>query len=455
MDRRAVPGAAGTESVLPRDMKRTLWKTLGGSLGLIVSVALSLWLVMPVSQKIHLGLDLQGGVRVLLQLKTTPDIPRISSEIQGEVEQVVQNRVNGLGVSEPVITRVGDDRLLVELPAVKNPDDAVRTLRDVAVLEFKIVPPAISARAERDPKFAAQGAYAASGPTVYTGNQLKGAQAGFDQSNRPLIDFQMKDPRRFGELTRANIGKPLGIFLDHHYLSAPIIQSVITDSGQITGNFTEDEVTRIANELNAGALPVPLEIIENDTVGPTLGKMDLVRSLQASMLGLGLVLIFMVVVYRLPGLLADIALVLYVLYLLGILSLSQAVLTLPGIAGFVLSIGMAVDANVLIFERIKEELWAGKSLYSAVRIGFSRAFSSVFDSHFTTIVGAAVLYLLGTGTVKGFAFTLFWGTVFSLLTAVVITRFFIDMIVERDLITSAAAWGAGEDRSLATTQAGG
>jgi preprotein translocase subunit SecD len=436
-------------------MKRTLWKTLGGGVLLIAAVALSLWLILPIQQRIHLGLDLQGGVRVLLQLKTTADIPKITPEIQGQVEQVVQNRVNGLGVSEPVITRVGDDRLLVELPAVKDPDDAVRTLRDVAVLEFKIVPPEVAARAERDPKYAENGAYQASGPTVYPGDQLKGAQAGFDQGNRPLIDFQTKDPRRFGEVTQANLHKLLGIFLDHHYLSAPEIQSTITDSGQISGNFTEDYVARVSNELNAGALPVPLEIIENDTVGPTLGKIDLERSLQASIVGLGLVLIFMVAVYRLPGLLADVALLVYVLFLLAVLSLSQAVLTLPGIAGFVLSIGMAVDANVLIFERVKEELWSGKSLYSAVRIGFSRAFSSVFDSHFTTIVGAAVLYLLGTGTVKGFAFTLFWGTVFSLLTAVVITRFFVDIIVERDLVRSPAAWGAADQTGATSARVGG
>jgi len=161
--------------------------------------------------------------------------------------------------------------------------------------------------------------------------------------------------------------------------------------------------------------------------------------------GLALVLIFMVVVYRLPGALADLALFVYVLMLLALLSVAHAVLTLPGIAGFVLSIGMAVDANVLIFERIKEELWAGKSLRAAVRIGFQRAFSSVFDSHFTTIVGAGVLYLLGTGTVKGFAYTLFWGTAFSLLTAVVITRFFMDIVVENNLATSKAAYGAGGD----------
>ena len=412
---------------------------------LIASVALSLWLMLPLQSKIHLGLDLQGGVRVLLQLNTSHEVPVVTDQIQSQVEQVIQNRVNGLGVSEPVISRVGSDRLLVELPAVKNPDEAVHTLKDVAVLEFKIMPMAVADRASGDPKYAnnPNGAYKDSGPVVYSGSQLKGSQPGFGPAGtEPIIEFQTKDPAVFGHLTLANLHKPLGIFLDKKFISAPIIQSVITDSGEITGKFTEDDVARISNELNAGALPVPLTILENDTVGPTLGRDDLTRSLYAAIVGLGLVLVFMVVVYRVPGFLADIALLLYVIFLLAVLALSKAVLTLPGIAGFVLSIGMAVDANVLIFERLKEEIWAGKTLRFAVRTGFTRAFSSVFDSHFTTIVGASVLYILGTGTVKGFAFTLFWGTVFSLLTAVVITRFFVDVIVDNDIITEPAAYGA-------------
>jgi len=421
-----------------------IWKTTALGLLLIASIALALWLMLPLQNKIHLGLDLQGGVRVLLQLDTTPEQPIITPDVQSQVEQVIQNRVNGLGVSEPVISRVGVDRMLVELPAVKDPDEAVQTLKDVAVLEFKIVPEAVREKAQANPAYGnnPKGAYKDSGPVVFAGSQLKKAQASFGPSGEPVIEFTTKDPAGFGHVTQSNLGKALGIFLDKRFISAPTIQSVITDSGEITGNFSQDDVSRIANELNAGALPVPLTILENDTVGPTLGKDDLVRSLYASMLGLGLVLIFMVVVYRVPGLLADIALLIYVIFLLAVLALSKAVLTLPGIAGFVLSIGMAVDANVLIFERLKEEIWAGKSLSFAVRTGFSRAFSSVFDSHFTTIVGASVLYLLGTGTVKGFAFTLFWGTVFSLLTAVVITRFFMNIIVENDIVTSPAAYGA-------------
>lgn len=424
-----------------------MWKKLKRpvqALLLLAVVGLCIWSILPIQTKIHLGLDLQGGARLLLQLEPTKEVPTITSDVQNQVELVIENRINGLGVSEPVISKVGSDRLLVELPAVKNADEAERLLKETAVLDFKIVPPQVSAKAHADPKYAndPNGAYKDSGPVVYTGAELKSAQAAYGQANQPQVDFQTKDPAKFGKLTEQNLGKLLGIFLDKKFVSDATIQGVITSSGQITGNFTEEDVTRLANELNAGALPVPTTIIEKDDVGPILGREDLQKSLYASIVGLGLVLVFMALVYRLPGVLADLALVVYVLALLALLASAKAVLTLPGIAGFVLSIGMAVDANVLIFERLKEELWAGKTLRAAVAIGFRRAFTSVFDSHVTTIVGAGVLFLLGTGTVKGFAYTLFWGTVFSLFTAVFVTRFFVDLIVENDLVTSQRAYGA-------------
>jgi preprotein translocase subunit SecD len=437
------------------------WNTLKTpfkALVIIAVVGLSAWLVFPVAQKIHLGLDLQGGSRLLLQLYPTEDVPQITSQVQAQTREVIDRRINGLGVAEPSISNVGTDRILVELPNVKNPDEAERVLKEVAVLAYKIVPLDVAAKAEaaqatlsspnasaKDKAAAeayiAEGAYAASGPVVYSGKDLKAAQAGFDQSGQPNVLFQTKDPARFGKITTSNLGKPLGIFLDHRYIEAPRIEGAIYDSGEIHGSFTQEQVVTLANELNAGALPVTVKIIENESIGPTLGRIDLIQSLKASMLGLGLVLIFMIVVYRLPGLLADIALAIYVLVMMAILSVSHATLTLPGIAGFVLSIGMAVDANVLIFERIKEELWNGKTMRAAVRVGFQRAFSAVFDSHFTTIVGAGVLYMLGTGTVKGFAFTLFWGTVVSLVTAVFITRFFVDALVDNDVATAPELYG--------------
>lgn len=410
---------------------------------LLAVVALCIWAVLPIQQKIHLGLDLQGGARVLLELQPTENVKTITPDVQSEVARVLELRVNSLGVAEPVISTVGTNRILVEAPAVKNADELERLLKEAAVLEFKIIPPQVSARAAKDATYREKGgADKDSGPIVYSGTEVKGAQAAFGQGGEPQIDFQLKNATKFGNLTRDNMGKNLGIFLDKNLISDAVIEGVITDSGLIHGSFTEDDVTRIANELNAGALPVPTKIVEKDDVGATLGKDDLQKSLVASVIGLALVLVFMAVVYRLPGVLAGVALVIYVLALLALLAWAKAVLTLPGIAGFVLSIGMAVDANVLIFERLKEELWAGKSLRQAVKIGFARAFTSVFDSHVTTIVGAGVLFLLGTGTVKGFAYTLFWGTVFSLFTAVFVTRFFMDVVVENDLATNQKVYGA-------------
>ena len=441
------------------------WKNLKApfkALVILAVTAVSIWAVLPLQSKIHLGLDLQGGARLLLQLVPTEEVQNITSQVQAQTREVIDRRINGLGVAEPSISNVGTDRILVELPAVKNPDQAEQVLKQVAVLAYKIVPFDVMQKAEADVALLANGtgtpkqradaeqyvsttAYNLSGNVVYSGKDLKSAQASYDQSGHPNILFQTKDPAKFGRLTNANLQKPLGIFLDHRYLSAPIIQSAIYDNGQITGAFTEEDTVTLANELNAGALPVSVKIVEKETIGPTLGKVDLVQSMRAAGLGLALVLIFMIVVYRLPGFLADLALAIYVLVMKAILALSHATLTLPGIAGFVLSIGMAVDANVLIFERIKEELWNGKTMRASVRVGFQRAFSAVFDSHFTTIVGAGVLYMLGTGTVKGFAFTLFWGTVVSLVTAVFITRFFVDVLVDNEVLTAPEFYGVKRD----------
>ncbi len=421
--------------------------------------ALSLWAALPLEKKIPLGLDLQGGVHLLLQLSPTAEVKTITPDIQNQTIQVIDKRINGLGLTEPQISKVGSTRIAVDLPGDKDPAKAEAALKQIAVLEYKIMPEQVRAAADqalaacptgvtkdkalqRACDFVNEGAYKVSGPVVYSGKDLKSASAGYtQQGGSPIILFTTKDPKKFYDLTSKNIGKPLAMFLDHHYLSAPTIQSPISSDGQITGQFTEDQTITLANNLNAGALPAKIDFIENDTIGPTLGKIDLVMSLKASMLGLGLVLLFMIVVYRLPGLLADIALMIYVCMMLGLLAAAHATLTLPGIAGFVLSIGMAVDANVLIFERLKEELWAGKTMRAAVRTGFTRAFSAVFDSHFTTIVGAGVLYMLGTGTVKGFAYTLFWGTVFSLITAVFITRFFVDLLVDNNIAVSPPLYG--------------
>src|ERR1022692_3284989 len=402
----------------------------------IIGLCVGCWFIFtPLSSSIKLGLDLQGGLRALVELEPNDQYKTITTDIQSEEMQVLQDRLNTLGTSEISFSKVGNDRINIEMPGLTDPKQALQLIQQAAVLEMRPLTAAQVAKGSAgsstyDPKF---NPYKASGPPVITGSDLASAQpAPAPGGGAYVVDFTLKSDgaRRFLEWTRKNIGNPLPIFIDGKLIEAPTIQGAIGSSGQIEGNFSLDSATALVTELNSGALKVPTRIIEVENVGPLLGKLDLQTSLVASLVGLGIVLLFMLVVYRVTGLLADMALIVYCFLMLAYVSQFGVVLTLPGIAGFVLSIGMAVDANVLIFERIKEELWAGRTTRAAVGVGFKRAFWTVFDSHVTTMVGAFVLYELGTGTVKGFAFTLLIGTVFSLLTAVNVTRAFTDVVVD-------------------------
>ncbi len=417
------------------------WKHLIKLTAIVVLCVLCAIAFTPLKSTIHLGLDLQGGLRALVELEPTPDNPTITAGLQDEELQVLQTRLNGLGVSELSFSKVGTDRINIEVPGLKDPEQAIALIREAAVLEMRPLSKAQVARAQSDPKF---DAYKASGPPVITGSDMSSATAGTDSAGQPAVHFTLNSAgsKKFYDWTSKNIGNPLPIFLDKKLIESPIIEGAISSQGEIHGNFTTDTAVRLANELSAGSLKVPTKIIEIENVGPTLGAIDLQKSLVASLVGLAIVLLFMLAVYRVPGFLADVALVVYCFLMLAYVALFGVALTLPGIAGFVLSIGMAVDANVLIFERIKEELWAGRTTRAAVGVGFKRAFWTVFDSHVTTIVGALVLYWLGTGTVKGFALTLLVGTVFSLLTAVNVTRAFVDAVVDNDVVTQPAWYGA-------------
>ncbi len=417
------------------------WKHAIKLVIIVAICALCGYFFTPIRQKIHLGLDLQGGLRALVELEPSTEVPKITSDLQDEELQVLQTRLNGLGVNELTFEKVGVDRINIEMPGLKNPEQAIALIREAAVLEMRPLTKEQVARAQSDPKY---DAYKASGPPVITGADMSSATAGTDAAGQPAVHFYLNSEgsRKFYDWTSKHIGDPLPIFLDKKLIESPIIEGAISNQGEIHGSFTTDTAVVLANELSAGSLKVPTKIVQIESVGPTLGAIDLQKSLVASLAGLGVVLLFMLVVYRVPGLLADLALVVYCFLMLGYVALFGVTLTLPGIAGFVLSIGMAVDANVLIFERLKEELWAGRTTRAAVNAGFKRAFWTVFDSHVTTIVGAAILYWLGTGTVRGFALTLLVGTVFSLLTAVNVTRAFVDVVVDRDIVTAPAAYGA-------------
>ncbi|MEG4011453.1 MULTISPECIES: protein translocase subunit SecD [unclassified Microcoleus] len=408
----------------------------------------------------RLGLDLQGGSQLTIQVKTTPTIPKIEPGMLEAVRRIVENRVNGLGVSEALVQTVGEDQILVQLPGVNDPQQAERVLGGTAKLDFREQLPGTEAQLGierqlqqellakqkelRNSKNEAaikenQAALKRSNEAIAKlykssglgGENLKDAQAQPTGNEwNVALRFDTKGGELFGELTKnlAGTGRTLGIFLDERMISSPVVgvefaQTGITGGNAvIQGRFTAQEANDLGVQLRGGALPVPVEIVENRTIGASLGRDSIQSSINAGIGGLILVLMFMVAYYRLPGVIANIALLIYALLTWAAFVLLGVTLTLPGIAGFVLSIGMAVDANVLIFERTREELRAGKTLYRSVESGFYRAFSSILDGNVTTVIACAALFWLGAGLVKGFAVTLALGVVVSMFTAITCSR---------------------------------
>jgi len=393
-----------------------------------------------------LGLDLKGGTQVLLEV----DLPEGQSIEAGALDTakvIVEQRVNGLGVSEPNVQLQGEVRMIVELPGVSNPDQAINTIRSTGQLEFiepageqlssgMIInttnrPDAVARAMEADPAAVASAPFADRVfETVMTGDILQNALAAQDEYNQWQIQFNLTGDgsSQFFEYTRNHIGLPLVIVLDGRVLSAPVINAAISDNGVITGQFTREEANSLAVQMRYGALPVPLTVVDVRTIGASLGQDSVDASLTAGIIGMSMVLLFMLVLYRLPGFLADVALSAYVAFNIAIFKLLPVTLTLPGIAGFLLSIGMAVDANILIFERMKEELRSGRSVRLAVETGFSRAWPAIRDGNLSTLISCAVLYWFGNNfgasIVKGFAITLAIGVLLSMFTAVFATRTF-------------------------------
>lgn len=393
---------------------------------------------------LRLGLDLRGGTQVLLE----SDLPAGTSLAAGTIEaarNIVENRVNGLGVAEAVVQAQGENRISVELPGINDPEQAIETVRSTGQLEFvdpqgmqlfsgmlinttnrpTVVDETLSAGVV-DPTLAPYGSQVFN--TVMTGDILRSAAAIQDQFNSWQISFQLTSAgsEQFFNYTSTHIGQPLAIVLDGYVLSAPNIDSAIRDEGVISGQFTQDEAESLAIQMRYGALPVPLKVVDIRTIGATLGQDSLQRSLMAGVIGLGAVVVFMLTLYRLPGLLAGVALLFYLVVNLAIYKLIPVTLTLPGVAGLILSMGMSVDANILIFERMREELRAGRSLRLAVETGFTRAWPAILDGNVATLITCVVLYwfgnTFGASVVKGFAITLAIGVVFSLFSAVFVTR---------------------------------
>jgi preprotein translocase subunit SecD len=354
--------------------------------------------------------------------------------------EIIRRRIDETGTKEPTIQRQGQDRILVELPGVDNPEHVKALLGRTAKLTFQLVDESVGVEDARKGRLppgdeilsAEEGRGNRSGPTAYVirkrimvgGDTLTDAQATF-QNNEPVVSFKFDGAgaRRFGEATTANVHKRFAIVLDNKVISAPEIREPITGgSGIISGSFTVQSASDLALLLRAGALPAPITILEERTVGAELGADSIHAGAVASIVGVALVIVFMVLFYGLFGIFADVALLFNLTLMLGALSLLGATLTLPGIAGIALTMGMAVDANVLIYERIREEVRGGRSLLSSLEAGFTRAFGTILDSHVTTLVAGILLYLLGSGPVKGFAVTLSIGVLTSLFSAILVTR---------------------------------
>jgi preprotein translocase subunit SecD len=385
--------------------------------------------------------------RLVLALGSA-DVARLRDEFVRQAVETIRNRVDQFGVAEPTITRQGDNRILVQLPGLQDPERAKALIGRTALLEFKLVDDRTPAdapqlpegserlhqrRVDKDTKTEQRIPMVVQKRALLTGAELTRAEVSADPNAtgnwQVAIEFSPEGARRFGEVTEQNVGKQLAIILDGNVYSAPRINERIPGGrAVITGQFTVEEARDLAIVLRAGALPAPVQILEERTVGPSLGADSIRQGMIAIAASAAIVFLFMLIYYRLSGLIADVALGLNLLILLAAMAAFGATLTLPGIAGIALTIGMAVDTNILIFERIREELRIGKTVRGAVEAGFSRAFRTIIDTHVTVLVTAAILYNFGTGPVKGFAVSLFVGLTASLFTAVFFTRLLFDLI---------------------------
>ncbi|MBA7475095.1 Protein translocase subunit SecD [subsurface metagenome] len=399
---------------------------------------------------LKLGLDLRGGMHLVLEVDLNR-LPQGTSpgDAMERALEVIRNRVDQFGVAEPLIARQGDRWLVVELPGVKDPERAIELIGKTALLEFKLVNDGVriseilDSEGKVDPSKIPPGyeVLPGKGETLFlvkeepeiTGAALTNAKVEIGgQYNMPYvaIDFNKDGAKKFARITEVNIERNLAIVLDGRVQSAPVIKSKIPDGHAIIeGNFTMEEAKNLAIVLRAGALPAPVNIIENRTVGPSLGRDSVRAGVVATGIGLICVMLFMVIYYKLSGLITNLALILNLIILLGMMAYFRATLTLPGIAGIILIIGMSVDANVLIFERIREELRAGKTVRVAIDSGYQKAFRTILDSNLTTLIAAAFLFQFGTGPVKGFAVTLSLGILISMFTALVVTHMVFDMVL--------------------------
>jgi preprotein translocase subunit SecD len=428
---------------------------------IIILFAFSLWAVVPLDstrlgkQGLSLGLDLKGGSHIVYKADLEKRDPSQSAkDAMDGVKDKIERRVNAYGVAEPIVLIQGDDRILVQLPGVENIEEALNLIGEIAELDFRELKPEEDGEEfgleEEDPWIEAVAVGSDGLEKPLTGKYLKPtARADVNpQTSEPLVLFEWDDEGAilFKQITERNLNKRLAIFLDNELITAPVVQSVIEESGQITGLDLDDAIL-LAIQLNSGSLDVPLDIIHEQDVDATLGKDSIQKSLIAGAIGLCLVVVFMVLYYRVSGLVASCALIIYGVLFLAIIKLLpepiNITLTLPGIAALILSIGMAVDANVLIFERMKEEIRAGRTIGAAVEAGFNRAWPAIRDGNVTTLIACAILIWfgnrLGAPIVQGFALVLFIGVALSMFSAIMITRTFLRFTIRA--ISNSRAYG--------------
>ncbi len=375
----------------------------------VFGLPMGIYRIKPVGEAISLGLDLRGGIYAVYLGDTTAE--NFDEQMDATVI-IMRNRLTSAGYTEATITRQGSDRIRIEIPDVEDPNEILEIVGTPAHLEFL------------DPN----------GEVIMEGKDIVEAQAAMDDNGSYYVYFELNEDGKaaFAAATTAHVGETISIVLDDTVISAPMVNEPITGgSGQISGGFTAEEVINLANLIMSGALPLDIELIESSAVSATLGVEALDSSLLAGIIGIALIMIFMIAVYRLPGLMADLALCIYMLIVFYALALVPGVqLTLPGIAGIVLGIGMAVDGNVIIFERFREELKGGRSVGVAVERGYKNALSSIVDSNVTTIIAAIVLLYFGTGSIKGFAITLLIGVVTSMISSLLVTRFLLKKVTD-------------------------
>ncbi len=397
---------------------------------LVVGGGFYFTMVQSLPGMMRLGLDLEGGVDIVLQAEDTPEAP-VTDEAMYAAVETIRRRVDLLGLAEPMVQRsrgsLGQERIIVQIPGVTDPEQAIETIGRTAMLRF----------VDED------------GEVSVTGAHLVTADVGMrGQEAVVTLELNNEGARLFREATEKNLHRVIHIVLDDETLSSPVVSSVIPDGqAEITGYGSVEEAWHLAVMLRSGALPLELTVVENRTVSATLGEESVNRSVRAGLIGISAIILYLLAFYRLPGLLADLSLALYLLLLMAVLVGLDATITLPGIAGIILSIGMAVDANVIIFERIKEELKTGRTLRAAVDSGFSNALRAIIDANVTTLLAAGVLFWLGTDRIRGFAITLSVGIIVSMFTAIVVTRFILRSLINAGLFRNTRMYfGIGGER---------